>query len=1237
MKHLIAFICCLSGAFDLYSQEVSRGKDQYYLYLIGDAGEPTVSSSSYMKVLQDQLTKNEQIPSAIVFLGDNIYPKGMDEMDGKRREEGEQIINAQIEIGKYASRVYFIPGNHDWQRGGKRGLEQLRNQQEYIDSLKSDKVQFLPRNGCPGPVEIQLSGQLTLVIIDSQWWLHPWEKPDNEGGECELKLPQDVLGEIENILHRNRSEGRQVVITAHHPIYTYGEHGGVFTLKEHLFPLTQVNKKFYLPLPLIGSVYPVYRKLFGNIQDTAHPIYRQFRTDMEDILSRYPNAIYAAGHEHALEYSWKDSVHYVVSGAGSKFTHVKQKGYARFAKSAMGFVRIAIRDSGEARIEYFEGGNQTPAHEVVFRIPEPIQNAEGVLSNQVNTKRVHASSQYKASAGRKKWLGENYRNEWIQDIEVPIFDFQSPHGELRIVQKGGGQQTLSLRLEDPTGKQYTLRSVEKYPEKAIPEQFRGTFAKDIVQDQISASHPYAALVVPPLAEAAGIYHTNPKVVWLDDDPRLGIYQSTFGNRMMLFEERPEGDWKEAEFFGSPDDIEGTFKVIDKLAEDNDNQVDQKFVLRNRIFDLWIGDWDRHDDQWRWAEFDKKKGKLYRPIPRDRDQVFFVNEGIIPRLASKKWALPKLQGFDYDLSWPPGFMFNARYFDRSFLTELEAEDWRNEANDLKAKLTDEAIENAIRQWPKEIYDLHGQEIINKLKARREKLVEWTMEHYSFLAREVSVVGSNKHEQFTVTYEENGDALVEVFKIHKDGEKAKKIYSRKFLHAETKEIRLFGLKGDDRFEFFGDATRPIKVRVISGKGDDQFQSNSSARPLVYAKPKGIEIEAGSRFKDRRSDDPAVNDYNRREFKYDMLAPLVTFNYNVDDGIFLGGGIFATTHGFRKAPFKSRHIFLGSYAVNTSSFNFKYNGRFTHLIGKWSGEVDLDIKSPNFVNNFFGLGNESVFDKHIDENPAIKVKHAINYYRLRFKQWSVDLSLSRQVGQHGFIKAGPTLQFVELERPEGKDRFIGDYEATLPEPILEIYKNFAGAHTSWGIDHRNNPIFTTRGIYFEQSSRWMNEFNATSVSKSRFGAHTATLALYQTFKLPAKVTFAVRASGGINDGDYQIYQAQMLDGKTELRGFRKTRFYGNSKLFFNNEVRWKLGEIHSYILPGSIGMLGFFDVGRVWYKNDSGIDPTASSGKSKVWHKGFGGGLWMTPFNLAVVSTEVAHSVEGTLFNIRLGFLF
>ena len=45
-------------------------------------------------------------------------------------------------------------------------------------------------------------------------------------------------------------------------------------------------------------------------------------------------------------------------------------------------------------------------------------------------------------------------------------------------------------------------------------------------------------------------------------------------------------------------------------------------LGHEILDLFIMDFDRHEDQWQWGSIDKDKGKTYFPIPRDRDQAFY---------------------------------------------------------------------------------------------------------------------------------------------------------------------------------------------------------------------------------------------------------------------------------------------------------------------------------------------------------------------------------------------------------------------------------------------------------------------------------------------------------------------------------------------------------------------------------------------------------------------------------------
>jgi hypothetical protein len=1212
------------------------------LYFIGDAGEPFVTSSGLGKVLRSNI-QNSPVKSTVLFLGDNIYPKGMPDRDDDYRSTAERILQTQVDWLKDLDvSGIFLPGNHDWMRGRRHGWQQLSHQQAWLDSLNDSRIMLMPRDGCPGPVEIPVNKETTLIILDTQWFLHPWDKPGEEN-ECDAKTPAEALLLLNDIFSRNA--GKRIIVAAHHPLITYGDHGGVFTLKDHVFPLTSVNSNLYIPLPVVGSIYPLYRKWFGNIQDTSNPLYKEMIKAVSDVMTQYPGTIYAAGHDHSLQAIVKDSIYYIVSGAGVKNTNVKKKKHSKFAAKVTGFVRADILKTGQVRLTYIQVDVEAPEGKVVFKDSMPAldggpEEAKFDAPDFSNKKiRTKASLQYDAGNGKKRFLGDNYRTAWSQEIEVPVFDLGKECGGLKILQKGGGMQTLSLRLEDSTGREFVLRSIEKFPEKAVPETFRKTFIQDLVQDQISSAHPYAAVVIPSLAEAAGIYHTNPKIVFIPDDPRLGIYRNDFANTLALFEERPAGDWSDKSFFGNSEDIINTSKVLEKLAKDNDNRVDQTFVLRSRLFDLWIGDWDRHDDQWRWASFETKKGEEYRPVPRDRDQAFFVNEGIIPKFWSRRWALPKFEGFDDEIRWPSGLSYNARYFDRSFLTEPAEEEWIRLAKELQANLTDEVIEKSIRQWPPELFNLHGQEVINKLKARRARLVEYAVEHYKFLAREVEIVGSNKSEYFQVTRLPEGNVRVKMYKINKEGEQSKELYDRLFKRSETKEIRIFSRGGDDKVSVEGDVSKSMLVRVIAGDGKDSLVDNShvggiSHKTLLYdTKSPDNNVVSKGETGDRTSRDPAVNTYDRKAFKYDRLAPLVFGNFNPDDGLFVGGGFYYQKEGFRKLPFKSRHILLASIAPRTSSFDLLYRGDFTDVIGKWGLEVNADLKVPNYVNNFFGLGNESVFDRDIDEKPQYDLERAIDYYRFRFEEIRLETYLTRRVGNFGSLKVGPALQRIEIEETND-DRFINEFANGLPYDLYSEDNNYLGVSWNFSIDKKNHAQLPSRGIVFNISGRNMA---GTDARAHNFSSYEGAVTLYQSFRAPARVVFAARVGGGLNVGDYEFYQAQILDGKTELRGFRKTRFYGDRKFYTNLEMRIKLLSIRTYLFPASLGILGFHDFGRVWYKDENGLDPTAPSGKSNAWHKGWGGGIWFTPFNLTVLSVEAGHSDEGTLAYIRLGFMF
>ena len=78
---------------------------------------------------------------------------------------------------------------------------------------------------------------------------------------------------------------------------------------------------------------------------------------------------------------------------------------------------------------------------------------------------------------------------------------------------------------------------------------------------------------------------------------------------------------------------------------------------------------------------------------------------------------------------------------------------------------------------------------------------------------------------------------------------------------------------------------------------------------------------------------------------------------------------------------------------------------------------------------------------------------------------------------------------------------------------------------------------------------------------------------------------------------------------------------------ELRIKLFDSKSYILPGQVGLIAFNDIGRVWYTGED----------SKRWHYVYGGGVYYNPFNLVILSATMGYSKEEKVFNFSLGSKF
>jgi len=819
------------------------------------------------------------------------------------------------------------------------------------------------------------------------------------------------------------------------------------------------------------------------------------------------------------------------------------------------------------------------------------------------------------------FLGEGYRKLWATPVKLRVMDLSKEHGGMTVLQVGGGQQTRSLRLKDAAGREWALRTVQKYPERALPEKLRETIARDIVRDQIVTSHPFSSLIVPPMAAALGIPHATPEIVYIGDDPALGEYRKDYANAVYLIEDRSPSGYEESD---------NTLKAQRKTEEDNDTQIDQKLVLRARLLDFVLGDWDRHEDNWRWVKTrdEEKDTKTYLPVPRDRDMVWYKSSGVFPWIVSHQWLQAKHQPFEDNIRAVDQWNYNQRYFDRYFLSGLSESDWKEEIAFVQEKLNPSVLKKAMQRMPAAIYAEGGAESLRIMQARIKGLDKSAMDYYRFLSVTAEIPASDKKEHFVLEHENDGDIALTIYNIKKSGEDGRKLLHRNFKPSVTREIRLYGMGGEDVFEVKGEKRSPIVVRLIGGDDKDTFEVGPGLKNSTYVYDRSDEdnvTPSADAAKLRLSTDTAVNKYNKTSFVYDEFGPLVHLNYNIDQGIQAGVGLVIQKQGFRREPYASKQSFWVDYSTGRSSFILDYNGDFKRVLGsKTNLMVNARLLGPNNLSNFFGIGNNTEFiDKDIeDQNGDDELDRGMSYYRNRYDYLTADFQLYQKI-DHWTVGGGLATEFYTSSRGGNEERFLHDFDITNPEERVFADRIYVGLIGTLNYDSRDNIAIPKNGMYWNTVITAQQQLNT---GHERYGKIQTEFRYYVN---PGKgrLVIANRIGGGTTIGDPAFFQMMQLGGIRTLRGFHTNRFTGKTMVYDNLDLRMKLFDFTSYIVPGSVGLLGFTDVGRVWQPGES----------SKFWHQGFGGGIYVIPAELILIQAAVGFSKESTLPYISIGFNF
>ena len=686
-------------------------------------------------------------------------------------------------------------------------------------------------------------------------------------------------------------------------------------------------------------------------------------------------------------------------------------------------------------------------------------------------------------------------------------------------------------------------------------------------------------------------------------PSLGKYNETFANLLCLFEERPDEDQSDAANFGFSEDVKGSEKMFEKLYEENDHRVDQKAFVKARLFDMFLGDWGRHDDQWRWAEFDSADYKIYKPIPRDRDQAYTKFDGFFIKQIFGTEELEHIQTFAHKIKNVKKYNFPARYIDRQLTNEVSKQAWVDIAYELQQKLTDAVIEKSVKQLPPELFSISGEEIISKLKSRRNDLVHYAEKYYRFISKQVEVVGTKQSELFEIRRLSDKETQVKLYDLNKEGQPKKDpFYSRTFIRDETNEIRFYGLAGNDVYRIEGNYDNDIRIRIIGGVEKDSVMNLSSGRIKYYDNPGNAVTGV---IKSHLSNDSAINAYNYRAFKYNVGHTIKSPTFANVRGIFLQAGYTYKRQQWRKEPFGWEQTLRFNYSLSNKSFGGDYTAIFNEVIGNWNVLIEAAYDQV-LKNYFFGFGNETVHEKDKE------------YYTVHTGEGTGSLGLNRIFGKYNSVTVSGFYQTVKVRNEA--DRFTYDKLAPADGDIFNR-KNFAGAQVSYFYYKVNDVIVPTKGIGFSVNGSLTR--NLTE-SERNFNRYWTTLGFY----LPLSKSISIASRNGFFtlNGQPEFYQYNSLGGGQNLRGFSRQRFFGKSMFYNNNELRW-IPNIRSYLFNGKIGLIGFIDEGRVWMPGQS----------SNEWHIGYGAGLLISPFNRIAGTIYYGISDEDKRIHLRISRFF
>lgn len=1208
------------------------GEPEYSTFMVGDLGYDYARGLTTLDAMVRAMPPGKK-KSSLMLLGDITGKKGLLKQGGEERDQLDAIGKL---LSQVPGKVFYTPGENELGRDGDFGsLDRLEDYFEDNEEKFGKKVHFMPNKQCSGPDDEEIFERVGLIGINTAWYLADWTRDEEVSEGCDYRNRDAMMAALVDEIKGYRDQVK--IIMMHHPTQSNGNRGGKFSLVQHLFPLADVIPGAYIPLPVVGSIIRAVQGVGGGTQDVQNLRYQRFINKLKTGIDDEANIIFVSGHEHNMMLVHEKEYMQIVAGSGSIRGPANAGNNANFVAGQIGYSRLDFYPDGSVFTGFYtvdEDGNENRAYYrriIEDRNQQQDEKIEVVPYEKVSSGMVKASvlgkTGEKTIAGAKQAiLGRHYRSLYNVPIEVSVLNVDEVNGGLTPYRRGGGMSTMSLHTAGGDGHLYQMRSVRKNPSQLLPSMLEKSFAADLVADVFTSVHPYAPLTLPTMQKKLGLLGADPGLFYVPKQSGLGVFNTNFGGEMYWLEQRPDEDWSGTEFFGGSKKIVNNSDMRDLVRKSWKHFVDDENFARARLFDLLIGDWDRHRGQWRWAAFKEGQRTRYLAVARDRDQVYSNYDGLLLGAARVfVGESRKLRPFTGKLDKVKWRSLNGKWNDRVFLNQLTRAQMKEQAEVIVSIIVDDVIDEALSNFPAEVmeFSLENELIGEKLKGRRAALVKAADDYYLNLAVRVNVLGTEKDDYISAKGLDNGDLHVQLYDAKKEGGADEQYYDRVFHKNETKEVVIYGLDGDDRFMLSGNRSG-IGLRLIGGTDGDMVMAEGKLRARVYDEKKGIKMKGNTaNLKNRTSDShPDLNQYDFKEYKANTTTPVPAFGFNVDDGLLLGMGFTTTLSGFKPDPFSTQHTALATYSTN-GFYRLKYDGVFNDF---FSRRADLIAKtyyfSPGSVANFFGIGNEGVGQPEEGQTEGLDDDNILEYNRARREEVMINPQLRfRGENSRRSFSLGPFFQSFGLDEGTPDYALIRNTPG-IPDRVFSK-QNYVGVGAHYSANSLATPLMADNGLKYDFYVKQTWNLKNSDLTNFKVGGQ------FSFYRMMSKgVSFATRISFEHNEGSPEFYQLASMGGGINYRAARVDRYLGNTLFTHNIDLRFLGFAFGKKETPTVAGFILGFDYGRVWLEGEE------ESGK---WHVGYGGGLWAAPLGATILSLTYFQDSEQKRIAFAAGFPF